>query len=745
MRYLRDLPIRRKLTAITVVVAGGSLFLACASFVAHELVTFPGAMARRVSTIAEIIARQSTASLVFRDPDSARKTLEALGGEPRVVSAAIYAPDGNAFASYVREGVAGSPPRPAPNQGQGHFFTRERLVLFHPIEWDGGVIGTVMIESDLTQVAERLRRYALIAGGVLCVSFLLAHWVASRLQGAITGPVQRLAATAEAVSAGRDYGVRAVVRSRDELGQLTVGINHMLDEIQRRDQALQASEEKYRLLFDANPNPMWVFDPETLAFLAVNQAAVRLYGYSLDEFLGMTIKDIRPPDEVPALLERLQDPASGVSRSDGPWKHRRKDGSCLDVEISSSAIVFGGTAARLILATDVSDKRKLEAQLVQAQKMEAIGRLAGGVAHDFNNLLGVITGYSELLEKNLEAEGAGRQRLEQIQKAAQRAAALTRQLLAFSRKEVIQPRVLDLNEVVADVEKMLQRLIGEDVHLVTKLGQDLGRVQADRGQVDQILMNLAVNARDAMPDGGNLWIETSNATLDAAYLRTHADVHPGPYVMLAVSDAGHGMDAETVSRVFEPFFTTKGEGKGTGLGLATVFGIAKQSGGHVSVYSEPGRGTTFRVYLPRVDARDADGEAPTEVSAPPIGTETVLLVEDSDSLRPMIHEILAAAGYDVLDSADPLEAVGRAGAHHGSLDLVLTDVIMPGMSGPDLVRAVQATRPSVKVLFMSGYTSDAIGRQGVLDPGVRLLQKPFTTDALLASVRSALDQAMAPS
>ena len=743
MRFLRDLPIRRKLTVITALGAGASLLLACASFLAHELITFPDAMSRRVSTTAAIIGRQVTASLVFQDPDSARKTLEALGSEPRVVSAAIYSPDGSAFAGYVRKGASGPLPRPAPSQGPAHSFTSERLVLFHPIEWDGGVIGTVMIESDLTQMSIRLRRYALIAAGVLCVSFLLAHWIAARLQGAITGPVQRLAATAEAVSAGRDYSVRAAIRSRDELGQLTAGINHMLDEIQSRDQALQESEEKYRRLFEANPNPMWVYDPETLAFLAVNEAAVRLYGYTQGEFLGMTIKDIRAPEEIPALLEKLREPPSAASRSDGPWRHRRKDGTGIEVEISSSALVLGGTAARLVMASDVSDKRKLEAQLVQAQKMEAIGRLAGGVAHDFNNLLGVITGYSELLERNLQAEGAGHQRLEQIQKAAQRAAALTRQLLAFSRKEVVQPRVLDLNEIVADVEKMLQRLIGEDVHLVTKLGTDLGKVKADRGQIDQILMNLAINARDAMPDGGNLWIETANATLDAAYLKTHADVQPGPFLMLAVSDTGHGIDAETLSKVFEPFFTTKGEGKGTGLGLATVFGIAKQSGGHVSVYSEPGRGTTFRVYLPRMDAVDSGREAAAPATAPPVGTETVLLVEDSDSLRPMIHEILAAAGYDVLDSADPLEAVGRARSHGGPLDLVLTDVIMPNMSGPDLVRAVQATRPEIKVLFMSGYTNDAIGRQGVLDPGVHLLQKPFTTDALLASVRSALDQSRA--
>jgi hypothetical protein len=739
VRYLHDLPVRRKLTLITVVAAGGALFLACGSFVAHEIITFRDTMARQVGTIAAIIARQSTVSLVFRDPESAEKGLEALSGDPRVVSAAIYTPDGGLFASYARAGAEGLQPRPTPGRGTGHVFTASRLVQFRAIEWDGGVIGTVMIEADLAEVTARLRRYALIAAIVLAVSFLLAHSTASRLHGAIIEPVQELAAAADAVSRGRDYSVRAAVRNRDELGKLTLAFNQMLDEIQERDLALKASEEKYRLLFDANPNPMWVYAPETLAFLTVNEAAIRLYGYTKDEFLAMTIKEIRPPEDVPVLVEKLAHLPGQIGDSDGPWRHRRKDGTAFDVEIVSSAIVFGDTPARLVMAADVSEKKKLEAQLVQAQKMEAIGRLAGGVAHDFNNLLGVITGYSELLYKNLQSTGAGHNRLKQIQKAAERAAGLTRQLLAFSRKEVVQPKVLDLNEVVTDIEKMLHRLIGEDVHLVTKLGRDLGRVQADRGQVDQILMNLAVNARDAMPDGGNLWIETSNATLDDAYLRTHADVRPGPFVLLSVSDTGHGMDAETLSHIFEPFFTTKGD-KGTGLGLATVFGIAKQNKGHVSAYSEPKRGTTFRVYLPRVDATETSSARTPETPAPPRGTETVLLVEDSDSLRPMIHEILEAAGYAVLDSGDPAEAVGRVGSHHGPLDLVLTDVIMPGMSGPELVRAVQATRPDVKVLFMSGYTNDAIGRQGVLDPGVHLLQKPFSTGALLESVRSVLDE-----
>src|SRR5258706_3926277 len=353
---LRDLPIPRKLSAITIVAAGAALVMASGSFAAYDLIAFRGDTVRQVWTEAEIIARQSSASLVFKDPEAAGTTLEPLAAEPHVVSAAIYTPDGALFASYVRKGTVGPPPRPAPGQRAGDLFQSDRLVLWRAVEFDHGIVGTVLIESDLTAVTARLERYALIALGVLLVSFLAAHWVASRLHRSITGPVQHLAATADDVSTRRDYSVRAVVQGRDELGHLTLAFNHMLDEIEERDAALHASEEKYKILFDANPNPMCVYDPRTLAFLAVNQAVVRVYGYSRDEFLAMTIKEIRPPEEVPVLLEQLKGPLEDVSRSDGLWRHRKKDGSTLDMEIVASTILFGGVPARLVLATDVSER-----------------------------------------------------------------------------------------------------------------------------------------------------------------------------------------------------------------------------------------------------------------------------------------------------------------------------------------------------------------------------------------------------
>src|SRR5260221_4572114 len=372
--------------------------------------------------------------------------------------------------------------------------------------------------------------------------------------------------------------------------------------------------------------------------------------------------------------------------------------------------------------------------------MEAIGQLAGGVAHDFNNLLGVITGYTDLLLKDLGAQHPGTRRAEQIRKAADRAAGLTRQLLAFSRKQVLQPRVLDLNAIVLDVEKMLQRLIGEDIQLVTVMSEGLGRVKADPGQIEQVIVNLAVNARDAMPKGRKVITEPVNIDPDGHHAGTRTEVRPGPYAMLAVSDTGHGIDAETMSHIFEPFYTTKEEGKGTGLGLSTVFGIVKQSDGNLGVYSEVGQGTTFRVYLPRVN----DNGEVTAVVAPlpeprPARGETILLVEDAELLRIMIQEMLETAGFDVLVGGSAEEALAVVEAHSGPIHLLLTDVVMPRMSGPQLAERLKAVWPGVKVLYMSGYTDEAIVHHGVLEGGTHFLQKPFTTEALLRKLSEVLD------
>jgi nitrogen-specific signal transduction histidine kinase/ActR/RegA family two-component response regulator len=387
---------------------------------------------------------------------------------------------------------------------------------------------------------------------------------------------------------------------------------------------------------------------------------------------------------------------------------------------------------------DITERKLLEDQLRQAQKMEAIGQLAGGVAHDFNNAIGVIVGYSALLKDGLSSNETLNRYADEIDKAGHRAASLTRQLLAFSRKQVIQPTVVDLNALVGETEKMLRRLIGEDIELVLVRMPGLGRTRLDVGQVDQILMNLAVNARDAMTNGGKLVIELSNAELDETNLARRSYAKPGSYVMLSVSDTGCGMDKETQNHIFEPFFTTKGPGQGTGLGLSTVYGIVKQSEGYIWVYSEPGKGTTFKIYFPRIEAA-AEPIKRVDTSEIPRGSETILVVEDDEAMRALTRTCLESGGYSVLDVSNGEAAIRAVTENGGAIHLMVTDVIMPGISGRHLAESVLLVGPKMKILYISGYTADLIARQGILEKQVALLEKPFTKGALLRKVREILD------
>jgi two-component system, cell cycle sensor histidine kinase and response regulator CckA len=432
-----------------------------------------------------------------------------------------------------------------------------------------------------------------------------------------------------------------------------------------------------------------------------------------------------PVDPTPT--QRLREGTRGV----------RADGTEFPLEASVSRAEIGGRRSYTVVVRDVTERRRLEEQYRQAQKMEAVGRLAGGVAHDFNNLLTIISGYSELVIANLPAHDPNRALVQGVYDAGERAALLTRQLLTFSRKQLVEPRVLDLNAVVADAGKMLRRLIGEDITLATDLAPGLDRVRADPGQVEQVIMNLAVNARDAMPQGGRLSVETRAVELDPSSARTRPGARPGRYVRLSVGDTGCGMTEEVRRRAFEPFFTTKGPGQGTGLGLATVFGIVQHSGGHVEVETEVGRGTTFKVYLP-----SAGLEAVAErAAAKPLrsGTETVLVVEDDDAVRAVTRLTLQVLGYTVLEARGGEDALRACDAHPAAIDLLITDVVMPGMSGRQVAEAVAQRRPGVKVLFCSGYTDDAVVRHGVLQAEAAFLQKPFTVSALGDKIRAVLE------
>ena len=506
------------------------------------------------------------------------------------------------------------------------------------------------------------------------------------------------------------------------------------DRVHQRTQALEDSERRYRLLFDNNPQPMWVYDPNTLAFLTVNDTAVQSYGYTRDEFLHMTLKDIRSETDIPKLVEATA--TRPEFQQGGPRRHRKKNGEIISVEITEHPLTFEERPACLVMATDITERIRLEEQFRQAQRMESIGRLAGGVAHDFNNLLTVINGYAELILKKTPADDFRVNGLREIRAAGDRAADLTKQLLAFSRQQVIQPAIININTVVNAIETFLQRLIGEDVRLVIRLDPELGPVLADSGQVQQIIMNLAVNSRDAMPNGGTLLIETSNVLLDDAYRVTHPEVQPGPHVMLAVTDTGEGMSPEVQTRIFEPFFTTKELGKGTGLGLATVYAMVKRFGGWIWVYSELQRGSIFKIYLPRTD-KSLTASTPS-ITVGVRGTETVLVVEDQQEVRTLAVTGLTQFGYRAHGVGTGQEALRFCNEFPEEIHIVVTDMIMPDMNGMEVARRVAEVRPKSQVLFTSGYTTNVIVQQAMLDPDLGYLQKPFTPESLARRIRKLL-------
>ncbi|HEV2751358.1 MAG TPA: response regulator [Gemmatimonadales bacterium] len=531
---------------------------------------------------------------------------------------------------------------------------------------------------------------------------------------------------------------------KDHLTRLPQAIKRALRESRLREErelavsALRASEEQYRALFENTPYPMWVFDLETHKLLAVNSAAIAHYGYRREEFLALRIEDLRPPEEIPALEQHLATRPSGY-RTTGPWRHRKKDGTIIHVETSGHEIPFAGRQAELVVIDDITERQRLEEQFRQAQKMEAVGRLAAGVAHDFNNLLTAILGTTDLMIEDLSPNDPDREGLLDIRGAAERAAVLTRQLLTFSRQQVVSPRVLRLNELITDLVRLLRRLLGEDVAIATALAPDCAPVKGDPGQIEQVLVNLSVNARDAMPNGGRLMLETKNVDLDGDYPTERITIPAGRYVMIAVTDTGTGMDAKTKARIFEPFFTTKPVGKGTGLGLATVYGVVQQSGGYIWLYSELGHGTSFKIYLPRVDAAASEAAVEEPVAGALDGSETVLVAEDEEAVRQIIEKALDAHGYRVLSARDGVEALERASAHAGQIDLLVTDVVMPDMNGRELSRRLTETRPDLKTLYLSGYTDDAILHRGVLQEGVAFLQKPFSLRMLARKIREVIE------
>jgi len=660
---------------------------------------------------------------------------------------AIGNADGSVWTDLATR-IDGPPPLPATSSAPYAAPNGERRIgaqlPLHAAPWKVSV--SLPVAVALAPAGPFMDRLTVI-GLLALLAGALGAWLLSRH---VTAPLAEVSRAAEDFAAG-DYSRRAVARRHDEIGSMAASFNRMAEQVESssatlEDQAaeleaaneeLRESELRYRGLVEHSPDAILVHREMRIEF--ANDAAAQLIGAATAmALIGKPLLELVHPGDRAEVAARAH--RSATLRQPTPAAELRLialNGETIAVETVGMPFTLDGQQAVLTIIRDVSERKRLEDHVRQAQRMEAVGQLAGGIAHDFNNLLTVITSYSAMLLGEQSTTPAVRADLEEIKGAADRAAALTRQLLAFSRRQLLQPRVLDVNELTLNLEKMLRRLLREDIELVTALDPALGMVHADPGQLEQVIVNLAVNARDAMPDGGRLTIETANVTLDESF-GPLPEGGAGDHVMLAVSDTGHGMTETVKGHIFEPFFTTKETGKGTGLGLSTVYGIVQQSGGSIWVYSEPGQGTTFKIYLPIATLGRTKRDTPPPRLPVRVGSETILLVEDEERVRKAARRILEGSGYTVIEAATGAEAVRLCETHPTPIGLVLTDMVMPEMGGRELSSHVGRLRPEAKILFMSGYTEDAALHHNVLAPGAMFLDKPFTPVSLTQKVRDAL-------
>ena len=763
------LSFQQKLAGVTMLASAMALVLTIATLVPLRRAELVEDERTSLESLAQVVGDSSKAAFSFRDAGVGREALAGVAAKTQIVAAALYGADGREWLVYRRPGqvAAPLPLQPGPS---GFRVTGTAATMFHPVTMDGEQLGTVYLREDISHLAAREKSYALTLLLIMAVCAAAAVGLAGKLQAALSRPIDGLVAVARLVSEERDYSLRVTPSGAGELQELAMAFNVMLARIEEQDdalrtardgleervrervadvqremtgrlltqKALEESERRYRSIVETTNEWIWSMDAAGISEYN-NPAVQRILGWTPDELRGRNLNTLLVEEDRAAAAHVLRE---GLESATG-WtgllqRFRHKDGTCRWLESNGVPVLDeqGRVTGFQGSDRDITDARLMEEQLRQSQKMDAVGRLAGGIAHDFNNLLAVIIGYSEMLRRR-DPTGPQSGKIGEIETAAQRAAALTRQLLAFSRKQVLAPKVLDVGVILKDVGQMLRRLLEENVRLTVSVEAGLECIQADPVQIEQVVMNLAVNARDAMPAGGELTLSARNVTVDATNPAPRAGIPHGSYVALAVKDVGCGMSEEVLSHMFEPFFTTKESGRGTGLGLATVYGIVKQTGGHIAVDSVRDGGSTFTVFLPAV-AELAVEPVPAPPTVLPRGDATILLVEDEPSLRALTVEVLEEGGYRVLEAEDGTAALEVARAHPGDIDLVISDVIMPRMGGPALAKRLAVDRPGAKVLFVSGYTADTMARQGVLDEGVLLLLKPFTPEALLVKVADVL-------
>jgi signal transduction histidine kinase/ActR/RegA family two-component response regulator len=721
LSLVRGRPIRQKVALLIAFSSAVGLGLAALAVLVYELTTSRPRALRDATTQAAIVRVNTIPALLFEDPEAATENLATLSSRREIGAAAIWRADGRLFASYRRPG---SPPLPQRGPtAAGARFTGNQLVLAQPLVSDGEPIGWLTLQYEMPPLLQRLPQYGIMVSVVVLALGTAAILLLGMLGTGVSTPLARLTGTARSITASRDFRIRIPPGPPDEIGALTDAWNEMLGTIEQSQAALQSSELRLRLALEA-------------AVMSTINVALQPPDRK-DEAMATLLNGVFPEDR-PQVERLLQQAIAERGRVDVEYREAGTESRwrALRGQVSPDGSRLMG------VMQDVTQRRRLELQLLQAQKMEAIGNLAGGIAHDFNNLLTAIIGYLRFVQRGLPAGSQLRDDVDEAERAAQRAAELTSQLLSYARRQMVIPAVVDLRNAVHSLEPMLHRLLGEDVQVTVESSPDLWLTRIDPNQVGHVLVNLAVNARDAMPRGGKLRIGLSNAHLAGTEPELEdAELPGGDYVKLTVSDTGMGIAADVLPRIFEPFFTTKPVGSGTGLGLAMCYGVVRQANGTIWVTSKEGEGSTFTVLLPRTEAAAPQSPAPTgELDPLPSGSETILVAEDNEMVRSLAVRTLRGAGYNVLEADGGEAALECAEKYEGEIHLLLADVVMPGLSGPELAGRIRASRPTARVMFMSGYAEGSGIRRGMEEAKEPFISKPFTPGEIARAVRTALDR-----